>query len=119
MTTERYERVQQRNAKRLQLEEDDKTVPPLDCSLYASEITDDIETDDNVVHENDSMHADLAVKMLTLSQAKEAVTLSQEELATIYGIPIFKAVCFQRIKFHPAWMQVVAAATRRRPRTTR
>ena len=35
------------------LEED---VLPLDCSVCASEITDDIETDDNVVHR---MHADL------------------------------------------------------------
>ena len=80
MTTERYtyERVQQRDAKTLRLEEDNETVPPLDCSACASEITDDIETDDNcnLVNGSDSMHADLAVKMLTLSKAKEAVALS-------------------------------------------
>ena len=65
MTTEWYERVQQRNAKRPRLDEDDETVPPLDCSVSASEITDDIEIDDDIVHGSDSMHADLVVKMLT------------------------------------------------------
>ena len=65
MTTEWYERVQQRGAKRPQLDKDDETVPPLDCSVSASKITDDIETDDDVVHGSDSMHADLVVKMLT------------------------------------------------------
>ena len=83
MTTERYKRVQQRDAKRLRLEEDDEIVLPLDCIACASEITDGIETDDNVVHGSDSMHADLVVNMLTLSQAKEPLHCLQEELATI------------------------------------
>ena len=67
MTAEWYEQVQQRDAKRLRLEEDDddETVPPLDCCALATEITDDFETDDNVVHWSDSMHADLVVKTLT------------------------------------------------------
>ena len=65
MTAEWYEQVQQRDAKRLRLEEEDETVAPLDCSARATKITDDIETDDNVVHWSDSMHADLVVKTLT------------------------------------------------------
>ena len=73
MTTKRYERVQQRDANRLRLEEDEESVPPLDCSGCASYITDDIETYDNVVH------AALVVNMLTLSRAKEAAALSSGE----------------------------------------
>ena len=98
MTTERYERVQQRDAKRLRLEEDDETVPPFDCSAHASEITDDIETDDNVVHGSANMHS-CRPSSVDVERLEKPLHCLQEELATIYGIPIFKAVCFQRKKF--------------------
>ena len=45
------------------------------------------------------MHADLVVKMLTLSQAKEAVALSSGGTDNNIRHSDFKPVCFQRKNF--------------------